>query len=35
MLELLVALRKMCAYDMEICLMHESEVIFVLRKSGA
>jgi ubiquinone/menaquinone biosynthesis C-methylase UbiE len=35
MLELLVALRTMCAYDMEIGLMHESEVIFVLRKSGA
>jgi ubiquinone/menaquinone biosynthesis C-methylase UbiE len=34
MLELLVALRKMRAFDMEIGLMHESEVIFVLRKSG-
>ena len=34
MLELLVALGKMCAFNMDIGLMHESEVIFVLRKSG-
>jgi hypothetical protein len=34
MLELIVALRKMCGFDMEIGLMHESEVIFVLRKSS-
>jgi ubiquinone/menaquinone biosynthesis C-methylase UbiE len=35
MLELLVALRKMTGFDMEIGLMHESEVIFILRKSAA
>ena len=34
MLELLVALRRMRSFEMEIMLMHESEVIFVLRKSG-
>jgi ubiquinone/menaquinone biosynthesis C-methylase UbiE len=34
MLELLVALRRMSRFEMEIALMHESEVIFVLRKSG-
>jgi SAM-dependent methyltransferase len=35
MLELTLALRKLVAFEVELCLRHESEVIFILRKSAA
>ena len=33
MLELIVALRKMTSFEMELCLKQETEVIFILRKN--
>lgn len=34
MLELIVALRKMVSFEVELCLKHEAEVIFILRKNN-
>jgi hypothetical protein len=33
MLELVLALRKMISFELELCLKNEAEVIFILRKS--